>query len=130
MNIKYHYQYSNNELIYEFENETITVLYIEKELSLDEEEQEIVETETNREEDELDFTGLSDGKMEIYDDETAEFLVDTNIPVNFILSAKKENGILYVELLKWKKPDEEIPSWESEWQEKGVESDGKDSLEE
>lgn len=119
MQVKYHYQYSNNELMYEFENEKISVLYIEHELSLDEEEQKIVEVETKREEDELDFAGLPDGEMEVYDDETAEFLVNTNIPIGFILSAKKENGILYIELLKWKKPDEEITSRESEWQEVG-----------
>lgn len=119
MKIKYRYQQSNNELLYEFENEKITVLYIENELSLDEEEQKIVEIEINREEDELDFSGLPDGEMEVYDDETAEFLVDTNIPVNFILSAKKEDGMLYVELLKWIKPDEEVTSRESEWQEEG-----------
>lgn len=122
MQVKYHYQHSNNELIYEFENEKISVLYIENELSLDEEEQKIIEIETNREEDELDFTGLPDGEMEVYDDETADFLVNTNIPVNFILSAKKEEGQLYIELLKWKKPDEEITNRESEWQKEGGDS--------
>ena len=122
MKVKYHYQHSNNELIYDFEDEKITVLYIENELSLDEEAQKIVEMETNREEDELDFTGLPDGEMEVYDDETAEFLVDTNIPVNFILSAKKEDGQLYIELLKWEKPDQEITNRESEWQEEGDDS--------
>lgn len=65
--------------------------------------------------DTFDFTGLPDGVLEMQNKETGEELIKTNLPINPITSAKKVDGVLYLELLNWIPSDapEEMmfPEW-------------------
>lgn len=58
--------------------------------------------------DTFDFTNLPDGFLDPWD-------VETELPYDVIVSAKRENGVLYVELLNFIKmnatADEVIPTW-------------------
>lgn len=51
--------------------------------------------------DTFDFRNLPDGELEVYDSETGEEMIETELDIQPIISAKKENGILYVELLNF-----------------------------
>lgn len=48
--------------------------------------------------DTFDFTGMPNGKLQMWDDEGNE-LIETELDENPIISAKKENGKLTVEIL-------------------------------
>ncbi|TWK08589.1 hypothetical protein CHCC20442_4302 [Bacillus licheniformis] len=88
-------QVSDEKISYDFDGEIITATY--KDVS-----------------DTFDFTDLPDGRLELYDDE-GNSLVKTKLEINPIVSAKKENGLLYVELLNFIGMDateaERFPDW-------------------
>ena len=84
----------NNEIKYEylFEGEVVQVLIGE----------DVMDT--------FDFTGFTqDGELDVTS-------VETTLPLNPILSAKRENGILYVKLLNFIDEDatesDKFPDWE------------------
>lgn len=62
----------------------------------------------------LDFKGLPNGKLDIYDENGNE-RIETDLPINVLLSAEKVNGELRVELLNWISSDaseeERFPDW-------------------
>lgn len=64
--------------------------------------------------DRLDFRGLPNGKLDIYDENGNE-RIETGLPINVLLSAEKVNGELRVELLNWISSDaseeERFPDW-------------------
>lgn len=60
-----------------------------------------IKVELNGKTDTFDFSGFPDGVLQLEDQETEEELVETELEINPLLSAKKENGILYVELLNF-----------------------------
>ena len=74
--------HDTDRFIYEFENQKIRVTYKGK-------------TDT------FDFSGFPDGVLQLEDQETGEKLVKTSLEIDPLLSAKKENGILYVELMNY-----------------------------
>lgn len=47
----------------------------------------------------LDFEGLPDGKLKIYDEEKNKRLIKHNIGLDYLLSAEKKEGTLYLNLL-------------------------------
>lgn len=65
--------------------------------------------------DTFDFTDLPDGELQIYDDETKGLMIETELEENPIMSARKEDGTLYVELINFIDPDatesERFPGW-------------------
>ena len=71
--------------------------------------------EIDEEIDEFDFTDMPDGILETFNFRTGESLVETILEHNPILSAKREKGILYVELLNFITEDatkeEKFPNW-------------------
>ena len=83
--------------------------------------------------DTFDFSDLPDGELQLYDDETGEELIETELE-NPIRSARKEDGVLYVELMNYigfyASYEERFPEWidHTEYEppeiEKEVESDG------
>ena len=84
------------------------------------------------------FTDLPDGELQLYDGETGEELIETEME-NPIRSAKKENGVLYVELMNYigvnASYEERFPEWidhteyvAPEIEEEG-EDDGEDEME-
>ena len=83
--------------------------------------------------DTFDFTSFPDGELQLYDEETEEELIETELE-NPIRSARKENGVLHVKLMNYIGFDatyeERFPEWidHTEYEppniEKGVESDG------
>lgn len=86
--------------------------------------------------DTFDFTDLPDGELQLYDDETEEELIETEME-NPIRSAKKENGVLHVKLMNYIGLDasyeECFPEWidHTEYEApKEVDDDGKDEMEE
>lgn len=89
--------------------------------------------------DTFDFSNLPDGELQTYDEDTGEPLIETELSTDVIISAKREEGILYVELLNYigldATEEERFPEWidPTEYEppiiEKEVESDGKDDLE-
>lgn len=87
MKILYSPQRNDEVISYEFSSDKITVNY-------------------NNEMDVFDFTGFENGIMET---------TETILPINPIISAKKENGILSVELLYYIGPnpteEERFPKW-------------------
>jgi hypothetical protein len=87
MQIKYSPCRSDNKLTYTFDGEKVIVNY-------------------NGQEDIFDFTEMPDGVAEN---------IETTLPLNPIISAKREEGILYLELLYFHGPNathEEIfPTW-------------------
>lgn len=64
---------------------------------------------------EFDFTGVPNGKLELYDEETGEELLKTTLPIQPIISAEKKDEVLYLELLNWISDDasyeERFPEW-------------------
>lgn len=64
--------------------------------------------------DTFDFSDLPDGELQMYDDETGEFMIETDIE-NPVVSARKEDGVLYVELMNYIDTDasheECFPEW-------------------
>ncbi len=87
MQIKYSPCRSDDSLVYTFDGEKVIVNY-------------------NGQEDIFDFTEMPDGVAEN---------IETTLPLNPIISAKREEGILYLELLYFHGPNpthEEIfPTW-------------------
>lgn len=66
--------------------------------------------------DSFDFSGFSDGQLEVHDEVTGEPNILVDLPVNPLLLAKREKGILWVKLLNWidiKEKDEDVlfPDW-------------------
>ena len=66
-------------------------------------------------EDTFDFGDLPDGELELYDNE-GNLQIQTSLNIVPILSAKKENGILYDELLNFigenATEEERFPEWQ------------------
>lgn len=64
--------------------------------------------------DEFDFTGLPDGRLEMYDKEGNE-LIETTLRVNPLIKAEKKDGVLYLTLLNRIGIDatyeEKFPEW-------------------
>jgi len=64
--------------------------------------------------DSFDFTDLPNGQLELEDDKGND-LIETALPINPLLSAKKEEGVLSVELLNWigsnATEEERFPEW-------------------
>lgn len=89
-------QVNNERIIYEFDNDRVKITI-------------------NGISDEFDFTGLPDGELELYDHETSENLIQTVLPINPIISAKKKGGVLYLELINWIGENateaEKFPDW-------------------
>ena len=65
--------------------------------------------------DTFDFTGVPEGRLELFDFESEELLIKTNLPVQPLISAEKKDGVLYLELLNWIPLDasesEKFPDW-------------------
>ena len=124
MRIKFSPQVRDNErIIYEFEEGIIKATH---------------ETMHRGKSDTFDFTDLPDGELQIYDDETGELMIETEME-NPIVSARKEDGVLYVELMNYigvnASYEERFPEWIDHTdyvapEEEEVESDGEDGLEE
>lgn len=89
-------QVKDEEIIYRFKDEVIVVT-------------------CGHLEEEFNFSGLGDGELELTNPDTGEPLVKTALPVMPILSARKEDGVLWVELLNWISKDsrheEKFPEW-------------------
>lgn len=62
----------------------------------------------------FDFTDLPDGELQIYDDETGEELIETELE-NPIRSARKENGVLHVKLMNYIGTDASYEECFPEW---------------
>jgi len=64
--------------------------------------------------DTFDFRDFPDGELEIYN-EQGESLIETSLSIQPIVSAKKEKGILYLELLNYigleASKEERFPGW-------------------
>ena len=88
MQIKYSPCRSDDSLAYTFEGEKVTAIY-------------------NGQVDVFDFTEMPDGVAEN---------IETTLPLNPIISAKREEGILYLELLYFHGPntthEERFPDWQ------------------
>lgn len=85
----------------------------------------------------FDFTDFPDGELVIRDNESGEDLLDTSLSINPIWSVKKEDDILYVELLNYIGLDasqtERFPDWIDHTEyitPKVGEADGTDEMEE
>lgn len=93
MNIKYSPQRNDDRIQYEITGDKITATY------------EVLDT-TELYKDTFDFTNMSDGVLEN---------VETVLPINPILFAKGEKGVLYIELLHFIGADateeERFPDW-------------------
>lgn len=76
---------------------------------------EIIRAEIGEHKDAFDFTGVPNGRLQIVDPESGDFLLENNLPVNPIISAEKKDGVLYVELLNWISEDasesDRFPDW-------------------
>ena len=96
MKIKYSPQVNEEQIRYEFDGDVITATICNF-------------TDT------FDFSEFPDGELKKYDEETGEELIKTNLPINPIISAKRENGVLSVVLLNWIGTDaseeERFPDW-------------------
>ncbi|AMQ66619.1 hypothetical protein BH753_gp137 [Bacillus phage Shbh1] len=66
--------------------------------------------------DTFDFTGLPDGRLELIDEESGKLLIETSLPINPIIGAWKEDGILHLKLLNYindeATEEERFPSWQ------------------
>ena len=89
MQIKYSPCRSDDSLVYTFDGEKVIVNY-------------------NGQEDIFDFTEMPDGMAEN---------IKTTLPLNPIISAKREEGILYLELLYFHGPNATHEERFSDWQE-------------
>lgn len=65
--------------------------------------------------DTFDFTGVPDGSLELSDPITGEDLIKTNLPIQPIISARKSEGVLYLELLNWIPSDSPPELLHPEW---------------
>ncbi|TPE70680.1 hypothetical protein [Halalkalibacterium halodurans] len=92
-------QVADASIEYEFEDEKVTV-YLDGES------------------DTFDFMGLPDGKLEI-EDEEGNLLIETSLPVNPILEAWREGGVLHVKLLNYIGMDANEKDRFPDWQEVG-----------
>ena len=98
MMVLYSPQVSDKEIIYSFDGDIITAT---------------IEGMT----DVFDFSGTSDGLLQLYSAEPPfEPLFITSLPLMPILSAKRENGVLQVEILRFIGADadenEKYPQWQ------------------
>lgn len=88
MKIRYCPQRSDDVIEYEFEHDIVHVTYKDQ-------------TET------FDFSGMPDGRAEN---------IETSLPINPIIEAWRENGVLHVKLLRFHGPDagekERFPEWQ------------------
>ena len=88
MKILYSPQRRDDVIEYEFEHDIVHVMYKNQ-------------TET------FDFSGMPDGRAEN---------IETSLPINPIIEAWRENGILHVKLLKYHSADaseeERFPQWQ------------------
>lgn len=107
---------SGERIRYSFMRETITVRY-------------------RGEMDTFDFTDMPDGELTLYDNEGND-LIETSLEINPILSAKRVDGVLYVELLNFIGVDATEEECFPEWIDvrdykapKEVSADGKDAVE-
>lgn len=97
MKILFSPQVNDEKIHYTFEKDKVIANYKEK-------------TDT------FDFTSFGQGKLQIFDDETGNELVETNLDIQPIRSAeRKSDGILYVELLHFipmnATENERFPKW-------------------
>lgn len=51
--------------------------------------------------DTFDFRGFGDGELEVTDPGTGEHLIDSVLDENVVISAKRVNGVLYLELMNF-----------------------------
>lgn len=98
MMVLYSPQVSDKEIIYSFDGDVITA-------TID----GITDT--------FDFTGMPDGQLQLYGSKPPfEPLFITSLPLMPILSAKRENGVLQVEILRFIGADadenEKYPQWQ------------------
>lgn len=118
MKVQYTYQIpvEGDKLDYTFKEGVVTVY-----LKRDGEEY----TET------FDFSSFPDGHLELYDEEGKE-TVKHSLPIPVLLGAKRVEGVLHVELLKWIDSFDGIDSRISEWLDvtEGLEEEtnGKDDM--
>lgn len=89
MKILYSPQRCDDVIEYEFEHDIIHATYKDQ-------------TET------FDFTDMPDGRAES---------IQTSLPINPIIEAWRENGVLYVKLLRFHGPDADEEERFPEWQE-------------
>lgn len=95
--------YTEAKLQYRFEGEKIIATALDK-------KQNVIAT------DEFDFTEFGDGELQLHD-ELGNRTIETTLPFQVIMSAKRENGVLSVELLNFlansadATPLERFPEW-------------------
>jgi len=85
-------------LTYEFDGNKITTTYTE------------LNGDTDPITDTFDFTALPDGEANVD-------AIETALPINPIRSAKRVDGVLYVELLHYVGSNASVEEWCPEWQE-------------
>lgn len=126
MKVKYTYVRSDDVIKYDFQDDVIMVEYISNELVLGKTIDEPTRLqETGRYEDTFDFRDMPNGRLEIFDSQTGEMLVETTLPENPIESAERIDGELWVELVMFFGGNEIDDERELDWIDvKGVESDG------
>lgn len=131
MKIKYTYVRSDDVVKYVFQDDVIMVEHITNELVFGETLDEPTQLEeTGRYKDTFDFKDMPNGRLELFDENTGEPLIETELPENPIISAERKDGELWVELVMFFGGDEIDGERELEWIDaKGVESDGEDDLE-
>lgn len=131
MKVKYTYVRSDDVVNYVFQDDVIVVEHITNELVFGKTLDEPTHLEeTGTYEDTFDFRDLPNGKLEIFDSQTGEALVDTTLPDNPIESAERIDGELWVQLVMFFGGNEIDDARNSDWFDaKEVESDGEDDLE-
>jgi hypothetical protein len=104
MKILYSPQRNDNKLVYSFEGEVVTVSYQKPLEQIVNGESHIILTETAS--DIFDFSSIGDGIMEE---------IETELPANPILKAKRTDGVLSLELLNFvgseATDEEKFPQW-------------------
>ena len=132
MKVKYTYVRSDDVIKYVFQDDVIVVEHISNELVFGKTIDEPTQLEeTGKYEDTFDFRDMPNGKLEIYNSQTGEPLVETTLPENPIESAERIDGELWVELVTFFGGDEIDDERELYWIDvKEVELDGEDGLEE
>lgn len=106
MRILYRPQYNpENKFKYSFDREMVNVEYIKLEKNIAVGKEIVIEKKLG--EDFFDFSTLPDGELSD---------VETILPVNPIISAKREDGVLWVELLNFidleATEEEKFPQWQ------------------
>ena len=132
MKIRYEYVRSDSVIKYSFEDDKIHADYAENELVFGKTIDEPTQLEeVGRYSDTFDFTDMPNGELQVHDDDTGEILIETALPENPIISAKRVDGELWIELVMFFGGNEIDDERELDWIDvKGVESDGEDGLEE